>query len=181
MIPLFSRHALTRAQAEELLGRALTGDPSHGERAAIAALAALDFEEARAQLASSDVGDDFRALVSERLDAAVRRGDKHFVVSVMVSGNAYDHYARQARVMGLDISAALAASVERDFARLREQAVADAEPATRLLARYVAELVALLKRGDDDPQLGARLTTLRTLAGDLEERAAALGRAGEPS
>ncbi len=178
MIPLFSRHALTRAQAEERLGRELRGDPSRGERAALQALAALDFDRVRSLLSGRDVGDDFRQLLRERLDAAQRRGDLHFVVSVMVSGNAYDHYARQARVMGVDLSATLAAAVERDFAQVRQDAQLAEEPAVVALSRYIRELVELLKAGDADPQLGARLTTMQTLAGDLKHRAAETARPG---
>lgn len=172
MIPLFSRHALTRPQAEERLGRVLTGDPSRGERGALQALAVLDFDRVRSLLTARDVGDDFRRLMQERLEAAQRRGDKHFVVSVLVSGNAFDHYARQARLMGLDVSGTVAAAVERDFARVRGQAEIDGEPATTLLARYVRELVELLKGGDQDPQMGARLATLQSLAQELRGRAA---------
>lgn len=171
MIPLFSRYALTRAQAEQQLGRELRGDPSRGERAALQALALLDFDKVRSLLAGKDIGDDFRQLVRDRLEAAVRRGDKHFVVSVLVSGNAYDHYARQARLMGLDISGVLAAAVERDFARVREHSQLDGEPLMSELTRYVRELVELMKTGTNDPQLSARLTSLQTLAQDLSRRA----------
>lgn len=167
MTPLFSRHALTRAQAEERLGRELRGDPSRGERAALQALAVLDFERTRSLLAGRDVGDDFRALVRERLEAALRRDDKHFVVSVMVSGNAYDHYARHARLHGLDVSASLAAAVERDFAAARTQGRLEAEPVTTTLTRYVGELVALLKAGPDDAHVSAHLASLQTLAARL--------------
>ena len=167
MTPLFSRHALTRAQAEEQLGRELRGDPSRGERAALQALAVLDFERARSLLTGRDIGDDFRSLLREHLEAAVRRGDKHFVVSVMVSGNAYDHYARHARLNGFNISSSLAAAVERDFAAAREQGRLEAEPVALTLTRYVAELVALLKSRDDDPQLGAHLATVQSLAARL--------------
>ena len=178
MIPLFSRHALTRAQAEERLGRTLTGDPSRGERGALQALAVLDFERSRSLLTARDVGDDFRRLLEERLEAAQRRGDKHFVVSVMVSGNTFDHYARQARLLGLDVSGTIAAPVERDFAHVRGQAEIGSEPATTLLARYVRELVELLKGGDGDPQLGARLATMQALAQELKNRAAEPGSGG---
>jgi hypothetical protein len=167
MTPLFSRHALTRAQAEERLGRELRGDPSRGERAALQALAVLDFERTRSLLTGRDIGDDFRSLLREHLEAAVRRNDKHFVVSVMVSGNAYDHYARHARLTGADISGALAAAVERDFAAARAQGRLEAEPVTLTLTRYVAELVALLKVRDDDAQLGAHLATVQSLAARL--------------
>ncbi len=164
MTPLFCRHALTRAQAEERLGRELRGDPSRGERAALHALAVLDFDRARSLLSGRDVGDDFRALMRDRLEAAVRRDGKHFVVSVMVSGNAYDHYARHARLSGADISASIAAAIERDFASARAQGRLEAEPVTATLTRYVGELVALLKAGPDDPHVGAHLASLQTLA-----------------
>jgi hypothetical protein len=170
MIPLFSRYALTRAQAEERLKRELRGDPSRGERAALQALAVLDFDRVRSLLSSKDVGDDFRNLVRERLEAAVRRDDKHFVVSVMVSGNAYDHYARHARLRGHDISASLAAAVERDFASAREQGRIEAEPVTAELTRYVRELVAVLTSPANDPHLSAHLATLQTLAARLADR-----------
>lgn len=171
MTPLFSRHALTREQAEEKLGRKLEGDPSYGERAVLEALTVLDFERVRTLLVGRDIGDDFRQLMQERLEAAQRRGDKHFVVSVMVSGNAFDHYARQARLMGIDVSGTVAAAVERDFAQVRVQAATDAEPATVLLARYVRELIELLKGGEGDAEMGARLATLQTLTHELRSRA----------
>jgi hypothetical protein len=93
----------------------------------------------------------------------------------MVSGNTFDHYARQARLMGLDVSGTLAAAVERDFARVRGQADIDGEPATTLLARYVRALVELLKGGDGDPEVGARLATMQALAQELKSRAAEPG------
>lgn len=170
MIPLFSRYALTRTQAEQHLGRELRGDPSRGELAALHALAMLDFDKVRSLLAGKDIGEDFRRLVRERLEAAVRRGDKHFVVSVLVSGNAYDHYAKQARLMGLDISAALAAAVERDFARVREPLLSSDEPLLGTLTRYLRELVELLHCETDDPRLSARLASLQTLTQDLSRR-----------
>jgi post-segregation antitoxin (ccd killing protein) len=180
MIPRFSRHALSRAQAEERLGRELRGDPSRGERAALQALALLDFDRVRSLLTGRDIGDDFRALLRERLEAAQRRGDKHFVVSILVSGNAYDHYARQARLGGLDISATLAAAVERDFARVRGDAQ-EADTTTAQLARYVGELVTLLKTGSTDPTFSERLASLHSLAHDLDRRASAAARTGGPS
>lgn len=171
MIPLFSRYALSRAQAEQQLGRELRGDPSRGERAALQALASLDFDKVRSLLAGKDIGDDFRQLVRDRLEAAVRRGDKHFVVSALVSGNAYDHYARQARLMGLDISAVLAAAIERDFARVRAESLPGGEPLMNDLTRYLRELVELMKTSADDPSLSARLLALQTHAQNLSSRA----------
>lgn len=171
MIPLFSRYALSRAQAEQQLGRELRGDPSRGERAALQALASLDFDKVRSLLAGKDIGDDFRQLVRDRLEAAVRRGDKHFVVSVLISGNAYDHYARQARLMGLDISAVLAAAVERDFARVRAESQPGGEPLMSELTRYLRELVELMKTDADDPSLSARLLSLQAHAQNLSSRA----------
>ncbi len=167
MTPLFSRYALSRAQAEQHLGRELRGDPSRGERGALQALAVLDFERARSLLAGKDVGDDFRTLFREHLEAAVRRGGKHFVVSVMVSGNAYDHYARHARLRGIDLSASLAAAVERDFAAAREQGQLETQSVTVELTRYVRELVTLLKGDAAGARLSAQLVALQELAARL--------------
>ena len=49
---------------------------------------------------------------------------------------------------------------------------------TYSVARYVRELVELLKGGDGDPQLGARLATMQALAQELKSRAAEPGSGG---
>jgi hypothetical protein len=48
------------------------------------------------------------------MEATARRAGKQFIVEVVVSGNAYDHYRRQARELGLSMAAVLAAAVARD-------------------------------------------------------------------
>ena len=175
MIPLFSRYALTRAEAEEKLGRALLGDPGQGEKAALHALANLDFARVRQFLDGPDIGDDFRALVDERLNLSVARQSKHFVVSALVSGNAYDHYARLARLQGAPISAVVAAAVERDFAGARALQQLDSEPILPTLLTYLRELIELLRRSDDDPDFAAKLARLVELQGRLEESALPTG------
>lgn len=171
MIPLFSRYALTRPQAEERLGRALQGDPGQGEKAALNALANLDFARTRQLLDGPEIGDDFRALVEERLNQAAARQGKHFVVSALVGGNAYDHYARLARLQGVPISAVVGAAIERDFAGARALQQLDAEPILPELLTYLRELVGLLKRSDDDPDFAAKLARLVDLQTRLEEAA----------
>ena len=103
MMPLFSRYALTRDEAERLLGRPLRGDPMRGEKAALQALANLDLERVRTLLDDDQIGDDFRALIEERTDATAKRAGKKFIVEIAVSGNAYDHYRRQARELGMNM------------------------------------------------------------------------------
>ncbi len=163
MIPLFSRSALSRAQAEELLGRELLGDPSQGERAALHALADLDFKLARELLDGPEVGADFRALLEERLDQAARRQGQHFIVSALVNGHAYDHYARLARLQSVPLSSVVGAAIERDFAGARALRQLDAEPILPTLITYLRELIELLKRSDDDPELAAQVAHLTAL------------------
>jgi len=175
VIPLFSRYALTRTQAEEQLGRALQGDPGQGEKAALQALANLDFPRTRQLLDGPEIGDDFRELIEERLNQAVARQGKHFVVSALVSGNAYDHYARLARLQGTPISAVVAAAVERDFAGARALQQLDSEPILPTLLTYLRELIELLRRPDDDPDFAAKLAHLVELQTRLQDAAPATG------
>jgi hypothetical protein len=168
VIPLFSRFSLTRAQAEEALGRDLTGDPSQGEKAALHALADLDFKLARDLLDGPDVADDFRALIEDRLDQAALRQGQHFVVSALVNGNAYDHYARLARLQGVPLSSVVGSAIERDFAGARALQQLDAEPILPTLITYLRELISLLRKADDDPELASQVARLVALQERLE-------------
>ena len=164
MIPLFSRYALSRAEAERLLDRPLRGDPMRGEKAALQALANLDLERVRTLLDDEQIGEDFRALIEERTEATARRAGKQFIVEVAVSGNAYDHYRRQARELGLPMAAVLAAAVERDFAAVRGMNRLNSEPVMLQLAEYVRELIGLLKGGQGDTDFAASVASLDELA-----------------
>ena len=164
MIPLFSRYALSRAEAERLLGRPLRGDPMRGEKAALQALANLDLERGRTLLDDEQIGEGFRALIAERTEATARRAGKQFIVEVAVSGNAYDHYRRQARELGLPMAAVLAAAVERDFAAVREMNRLNSEPVMLQLAEYIRDLIAFLKGGQGDREFAASVASLDELA-----------------
>lgn len=174
MIPLFSRYTLTRAQAEERLGRALHGDPLRGEKAALQALANLDFARCRDLLDGASIGADFKALIAARLEQAVQRDGKHFIVAALVQGNAYDHYARLARLQGVTVSVTVGAAVERDFMAACTLQQLDSEPLLPALVGYLRELVELLRHGDQEPELMARLARLA----ELHER---LGRESTPT
>lgn len=164
MMPLFSRYALSRGEAERLLGRPLRGDPMRGEKAAVQALANLDLERVRTLLDDEHVGEDFRALVQDRMEATAKRAGKQFIVEIAVSGNAYDHYRRQARELGLPMAAVLAAAVERDFAAVRGMNRLNSEPVMLQLAEYIRELIGLLKDGQSDPEFRASVASLDELA-----------------
>ena len=163
-MPLFSRYALSRAEAERLLGRPLRGDPMRGEKAAVQALANLDLERVRTLLDDDQVGEDFRALIQDRMEATAKRAGKQFIVEIAVSGNAYDHYRRQARELGLPMAAVLAAAIERDFAAVRGMNRLNSEPVMLQLSEYVRELIGLLKAGQDDPEFVASVASLDELA-----------------
>lgn len=164
MMPLFSRYALTRDEAERLLGRPLGGDPMRGEKAALQALANLDLERVRALLDDDQISEDFRALIEERTAATAKRAGKKFIVELAVSGNAYDHYRRQARELGLPMAAVLAAAVERDFAAARGMNRLNSEPVMLQLTEYIGELIGLLKGSHADPQFPFSVASLDDLA-----------------
>jgi hypothetical protein len=182
MIPLFSRYALDRPQVEERLGRPLGGDPSRGERAALLALAVLDYDRCRQHLSEPGVGADFRALVEERLEQSIQRSGRHFVVATLVDGHAYDHYARQARLQGVQVGATIAAAVERDFATARGLHQVEAEPVLPALVGYLRDLIELLHKTDTDPDFAAKLAHLVDLHGRLTGalEAAATDKGGTP-
>jgi hypothetical protein len=163
-MPLFSRYALSRSEAERLIGRPLRGDPMRGEKAAVQALANLDLERVRTLLDDGQVGEDFRRLIQDRMEATTKRAGKQFIVDIAVSGNAYDHYRRQARELGLPMAAALAAAVERDFAAVRGMNRLNSEPVMLQLAEYIRELIGLLKGGQSDPEFVASVASLDDLA-----------------
>jgi hypothetical protein len=163
MMPLFSRYALTRDEAERLLGRPLTGDPSRGERAAVHALANLDLARVQVLLDDEHIGEDFRSLVEERTAAATKRGAKQFIVEISISGNAYDHYRRLARELGLPMAAVVAAAVERDFAAARGANRLHSEPILLQLTEYIQELIGLLKADQGDSEFAAGVVSLNDL------------------
>jgi len=163
MMPLFSRYALTREEAERLLGRPLGGDPSCGERAAVQALANLDLSRVQMLLDDEQIGEDFRKLIEDRTAAATKRGAKQFIVEISISGNAYDHYRRLARELGLPMAATVAAAVERDFAAVRGANRLNSEPIMLQLTDYIRELIGLLKVDQSDPELAAGVASLNDL------------------
>ncbi len=178
MVPLFCRYALSRAQAEERLGRPITGDPNSGERAALQALADMNVRRCRTLLSAPGIGADFRALILERLEQATKREGRHFVVSALVNGNAYDHYARLARLQGVPISSVVATALERDFATARALRTLDSEPVLPTLMSYLRELLELLQGVKVTPDLALHLARLADLQAGLAE--AALPLAGDP-
>jgi hypothetical protein len=109
------------------------------------------------------IGEDFRRLVEERTTAATKRGAKQFIVDVSISGNAYDHYRRMARELGLPMGSVVAAAVERDFAVARGANRLNSEPVLLQLTEYIRELLSLLKGGEGDPQFAASVASLNDL------------------
>ncbi len=156
---LFERYHLTAADAEKRLKRPLTGDPSRGELAVLAALNVDRFDDAR-RLLERDPGikGDFRELMEEHLRRAVPLP-------------VWDEYARQARLAKVPVSEVLAAAVQRDFDR-RQEALAPFDVLDETVRAYHRAAGEVL---DELRQLQTRLGPLQDFALRLGRIEASLG------
>ena len=78
---LFERFHLSQEEAESRLKRALTGDPTRGEIALLAALGANKLDDVQSCLArDATLGADLRELVAEHLQKARALGDSQGMV-----------------------------------------------------------------------------------------------------
>src|SRR5712691_3137369 len=113
---LFERFHLSQEEAEARLKRALTGDPTRGEIALLAALAANKMDDVQSRLAGdATLGADLRGLVAEHLQKARARWETRKAWSVTLPLPVWDEYAREARITGRSITECLASAVRRDY------------------------------------------------------------------
>jgi hypothetical protein len=120
MTALFERLHLSQEEAEARLKRTLTGDPTRGEIALLAALNANKFDDVQRQLDhDATLGSDFRELVTEHLKKARARWETRKAWSVTVPLPVWEEYAREAKLTGRSITECLAAAIGRDHQRRR--------------------------------------------------------------
>jgi hypothetical protein len=164
---LFERFHLSQEEAESRLKRALTGDPTRGEIALLAALGANKLDDIQSCLArDATLGADLRELVTEHLQKARARWQTRKAWSVTLPLPIWDEYARESRVTGRSITECLVSAIRRDYERkkgmlepletLDQNVRAFHSAATQLLheARQVMERVGPLQ------DLGMRLTRI---------------------
>lgn len=167
----FERYHLTVADAEKKLKRPVSGDPSRGEQAILAALNSDRIDDARRMIErDAGIGSDFRELVDEHLRKAVARAGQVKSWNVSLPLPVWDDYARLARLGKVPISEALAAAVQRDFERRRETlSPLDAlDEHVSAYHRAAAELMEQVK------QLHARLGPIQDITARLGRIEAAL-------
>jgi hypothetical protein len=120
MTALFERLHLSQDDAEASLKRTLTGDPTRGEIALLAALNANKFDDVQRQLQhDASLGPDLRELVAEHLQKARVRWETRKAWSVTLPLPVWDEYARESRITGRSITECLVAAIRRDYDRRR--------------------------------------------------------------
>ena len=120
MTALFERLHLSQDEAEARLKRTLTGDPTRGEIALLAALNVNKFDDVQRQLEhDASLATDLRDLVIEHLKKARARWETRKAWSVTVPVPVWDEYAREAKLTGRSITECLATAIRRDYERRR--------------------------------------------------------------
>ena len=120
MTALFERLHLSQNEAEARLKRSLTGDPTRGEIALLAALNANKFDDVQRQLDhDANLGADLRELVAEHMKKARARWETRKAWSITVPLPVWDEYAHEARLTGRSITECLVAAIGRDYHRRR--------------------------------------------------------------
>lgn len=100
-----SLQSLSQDEAEARLKRSLTGDPTRGEIALLAALNANKFDDVQRQLEhDASLGPDLRELVTEHLKKARARWEARKAWSVTVPLPVWEEYAREAKLTGRSIT-----------------------------------------------------------------------------
>ena len=174
---LFERFHLSQEEAESRLKRALTGDPTRGEIALLAALGANKLDDVQSCLArDATLGADLRELVAEHLQKARARWETRKAWSVTLPLPIWDEYARESRITGRSITECLVSAIRRDYERkkgtlepletLDQNVRAFHSAATQLLqeARQVLERIGPLQ------DIGMRLTTIEGVIGGRAAR-----------
>jgi hypothetical protein len=169
---LFERFHLSQEEAESRLKRALTGDPTRGEIALLAALGANKLDDVQSCLArDATLGTDLRELVAEHLQKARARWQTRKAWSVTLPLPIWDEYARESRVTGRSVTECLVSAIRRDYERkkgtlepletLDQNVRAFHSAATQLLeeARQVMERVGPLQ------EIGMRLARIEGALG----------------
>ena len=169
---LFERFHLSQEEAESRLKRSLTGDPTRGEIALLAALSANRLDEVQSALGrDSTLGADLRELISEHLQKARSRWETRKAWSVTLPLPVWEEYARESRVTGRSITECLVSGIRRDYERkkgtmeplekLDHNVRAFHTAATQLLqeARHVLDKMGPLQ------ELGMRLTRIESAIG----------------
>lgn len=169
---LFERFHLSQEEAESRLKRALTGDPTRGEIALLAALGTNKLDDVQSCLArDATLGADLRELVTEHLQKARARWQTRKAWSVTLPLPIWDEYARESRVTGRSITECLVSAIRRDYERkkgtlepletLDQNVRAFHSAATQLLqeARQVMERVGPLQ------EIGMRLARIEGAVG----------------
>lgn len=118
---LFAKCVVTVEDAERELKRPLTGDPSRGEHAVLAALDATRLGDARRILERDPlVRTDFRELIEERLRAAQTEPGELKSWTVWLPAALFEEYALMARHANAPVGECLAAAIQRDSDQRRQ-------------------------------------------------------------
>jgi len=152
---LFDRFHLTLEEAEAALHRPLTGDPSRGEKAILAAINGGRYNDARRLAESPGLRQDAKDLFLGHLTAQAERWQAMKAWKVSIPLPVFDEYAREARVNRTSISRCLTAAIKRDY----ERRLAVAEPVDTLRAEVRAYHATQLQFLEEMRGLVGRLGT----------------------
>src|SRR5262245_47181293 len=114
-MPFFANYRLALEEVERALNRPLTGDPSGGEHAVLAALNRDRLGDVGRLLGrDGSLGPDFRELLEERLRMAQLRQRDVKSWSVVLPVAILDEYRKLARRANVGISDILREAIQRD-------------------------------------------------------------------
>jgi hypothetical protein len=179
MTALFERLHLSQDEAEARLKRTLTGDPTRGELALVAALNANKFDDVQRQLEhDASLGPDLRELVTEHMKRARARWETRKAWSVTVPLPVWEEYAREAKLTGRSITECLAAAMGRDYQRRRgaveplETLDQDVRAFHAAAGQLLAEARGVLERVGPLQEISMRLTRIESAIGSIPGRIA---------
>ena len=169
---LFERFHLSQEEAESLLKRHLTGDPTRGEIGFLGLLNTNKLDSLESRLAhDTTVGSDLRELVAGHLQKARVRWETRKGWTVRLPLPVWDEYAREARISGRSISECLVAAIRRDYDRRQGttdpiQILDDNVRAFHAAAtQLVAEARTVIDRVGPVQEIGMRLARIEAAIG----------------
>lgn len=158
---LFDRFRLTLEDAEGRLSRPLTGDPSRGEKAVLAAINAKRFEDARRLLdRDASVGADAKTLFETHLRAQAARWETFKSWDISLPLPIWDEYARDSRLGHTSISRCLSAAIRRDY----DRRMAALEPIDALRADIRAYHATQMQILEEARELVSRLGDIQNMS-----------------
>jgi hypothetical protein len=145
-VALFDNYRLALEEVERKLARPLTGDPTRGEKAVLAAINSRRLGDVRGLLERDNtVGPDAKDLFEAHLrEQAGGRWQTFKTWEVSLPLPIWDEYARESRLNRMPISRCLSSAIRRDYER-RQAALDPAESLHAAIQAYHATQLQMLE------------------------------------